>query len=367
MKFTTLLLAASIPVVKVIMVTLVGTFIALKRINILNEDGRNHLNKVAFYVFTPALVYANLAKTLTLHSFITLGLILGCCSAGNLGNMLVIIIPAVCKEKGSPFGDHDVCLKFGMAYASLSMAIGSIYLWLYVYNIMRISSSKMIEEIEGSVNGVIEGSLSISSRNGCEPQLQECSISEDNVEGPGSNKFKQQLKMLAKKINLKRLLAPPTIGAIAGFIVGVIPPFRRLMIGESAPLHVIQDSAFLLGDGTIPTVSLIMGGNLTRGLKGSEVHIPVIIGILIVRNILLPLFGIFIVKGAIHFGMVSSDPLYNFVLLLQFTLPPAMSISTISQLFGAGQSECSVIMLWTYAFASVSLALWTILFMWLVS
>ncbi|KAF5201285.1 Auxin efflux carrier-like protein, partial [Thalictrum thalictroides] len=108
-----------------------------------------------------------------------------------------------------------------------------------------------------------------------------------------------------------------------------------------------------------------MGGNLTKGLKGSEVHIPVIVGIVVVRNILLPLFGIFVVKGAIHFGMVHSDPLYNFVLLLQFTLPPAMSISTISQLFGAGQSECSVIMLWTYAFASVSLALWSILFMWL--
>ncbi|KAF5188435.1 Auxin efflux carrier-like protein, partial [Thalictrum thalictroides] len=214
MKFKTLLLAASIPLVKVIIVTLVGSFIALDRISILNEDAMDHLNKVAFYVFTPALVYANLAKTLTLHSLVTLwfmplnifitfvsgsilgwllirltrapshlrGLILGCCSAGNLGNMLVIIIPAICKEKGSPFGDQDVCLKYGMAYASLSMAIGSIYLWLYVYNIMRVSSSKMIKEIDGSVDGMIEGAVNISSRNCCEPQLQECSISEDSVD-----------------------------------------------------------------------------------------------------------------------------------------------------------------------------------------
>lgn len=47
---------------------------------------------------------------------------------GNLGNMLLIIIPAVCKEKGSPFGNSDVCRSYGLAYASLSMAVSSFLL-----------------------------------------------------------------------------------------------------------------------------------------------------------------------------------------------------------------------------------------------
>ena len=34
-------------------------------------------------------------------------LILAVCSAGNLGNILLIIIPAICKQKGSPFGDAN--------------------------------------------------------------------------------------------------------------------------------------------------------------------------------------------------------------------------------------------------------------------
>lgn len=42
---------------------------------------------------------------------------------GNMGNMLLIIIPAVCKEKGSPFGDPDVCYEYGIAYSSLSLAV----------------------------------------------------------------------------------------------------------------------------------------------------------------------------------------------------------------------------------------------------
>ena len=29
---------------------------------------------------------------------------------GNLGNLPSIIVQAVCREKGSPFGEPDVCL-----------------------------------------------------------------------------------------------------------------------------------------------------------------------------------------------------------------------------------------------------------------
>lgn len=44
-------------------------------------------------------------------------------NTGNLGNILIIIVPAVCKEKGSPFGAPDICSTYGLAYASLSMAV----------------------------------------------------------------------------------------------------------------------------------------------------------------------------------------------------------------------------------------------------
>jgi hypothetical protein len=43
--------------------------------------------------------------------------------AGNLGNMLLIIIPAVCDEDNSPFGDSSVCSTDGESYAVLSMAV----------------------------------------------------------------------------------------------------------------------------------------------------------------------------------------------------------------------------------------------------
>ncbi|KAG5542698.1 hypothetical protein RHGRI_015725 [Rhododendron griersonianum] len=313
-------------------------------------------------------------------------LVIGCCAAGNLGNILIIIIPAVCKDKGSPFGDPDVCHRYGMAYASLSMAVGAVYLWSYVYNIVRISSSKSSKEVKivDSLECMSSKETSISEPLSYkEPLLSSvaCVVSEDHAaqfalpctrfEGKAQVQFldhvKQKIGMLLGKINLKRLLAPSTIGAIVGFIVGLVPQIRTALIGDTAPLQVIQDCVSLLGDGAIPAVTLILGGNLLRGLKGSGIQKSIILGVIVARYIALPLMGIVIVKGALRFGFVHENPLYQFVLLLQFAVPPAMNIGTITQLFGAGESECSVIMLWTYALASISLTLWSTFFMWLVT
>ncbi|KAI3409614.1 uncharacterized protein J3R85_019090 [Psidium guajava] len=353
MALLDLFVVALMPVLKVLLITALGSFLAISQVDILGEEARKHLNNIVFFVFNPALVFSYLAKSITYESMASLwfmpcnilltfilgsalgwmlirfsqapdhlqGLVLGCCAAGNLGNMPLIIIPAVCREKGSPFGDPESCNTHGMAYASLSMAIGAIYMWSYVYNIMRLFSTKI----------------------------------------------KKFLRMIQTNINPRTLFAPSTIGAIVGFIVGTTPPLRKATIGDSAPLHVVQDSASFLGDAAIPAVTLLLGANLLRGLRGSSIHPPVVIGILAVRYIALPLLGMVIVREAVYLGLVQSDPLYQFVLLLQFALPPAMNIGTMTQLFRAGEAECSVILLWAYVLAAVSLTLWSAFFMWLVS
>jgi auxin efflux carrier family protein len=45
-------------------------------------------------------------------------------NAGNLGNLLLIIVPAVCDEDGNPFGrDRDIGRSRGLSYSPLSMAV----------------------------------------------------------------------------------------------------------------------------------------------------------------------------------------------------------------------------------------------------
>lgn len=69
---------------------------------------------------------------------------------------------------------------------------------------------------------------------------------------------------------------------------------------------------------------------VNSGLKGSGIRFTLIVGILAVRFVLLPLLGIVIVKSAVQFGLVHSDPLYQFILLLQFAVPPAMNIGMVN-------------------------------------
>ncbi|XP_027186613.1 protein PIN-LIKES 3-like isoform X2 [Cicer arietinum] len=314
------------------------------------------------------------------------GLALGCCAAGNLGNLPLIIVPAVCKQKGNPFGDLDICHRNGLAYASLSMAIASIYIWSIVYNIVRIYSNKISNEVkvDDSTNitpvcALENGQENISTcyvgpsvsndKSHADHVKQfgiECTIPNGRGKVPKKERIVKQLKVLAEKINLKVLFAPSTIGAIVGLIIGVVPIFRKLLIVDNAVLGVLQDSIVMVGDAGIPAMTLLVGANLLKGLKGLGKQFPLIVGIIVVRFILLPVIGIGIVKGAIHIGLIHPDPLYQFLLLLQFALPPAVAMSTITQLFGASEGECSVIMLATYSCAAFSLTLWSTFFMWLV-
>ncbi|KAJ9541232.1 hypothetical protein OSB04_027738 [Centaurea solstitialis] len=394
MGFLELFSTASMPVLKVLILTGLGSFLALDSVDILGQTTRKQVNNIVFFVFTPALISSNLAETITLKSIISMwfmpvnilltfiigsvlawllvvitkppqhlkGLIIGSCAAGNLGNLLLIIVPAVCQEKGSPFGDPDVCNQYAMAYASLSLALGAVFLWSYVYNLVRFFSTVSQDSCNNGVAPLKQEDLT--------EYLLPSSSSTVNTKGKAKvtlDSMKQKLGKFLKQVNLKAIFAPSTIGAIVGFIIGTITPLRRVLIGTTAPLRVIQDSASLIGDAAIPTMTLIIGGNLLKGLKGSGVSLSVVFGIVCVRYVLLPLFGILIVKGALYFGLVAADPLYLFVLLIQYAVPPAMNIGTITQLFGVGESECSVIMLWAYGLASVALTLWSMLFMWLVA
>ncbi|KAL2247352.1 UNVERIFIED_CONTAM: Protein PIN-LIKES 7 [Sesamum indicum] len=126
---------------------------------------------------------------------------------------------------------------------------------------------------------------------------------------------------------VEELKAPPVLAAIIGLIFGGVTWLRNLIIGENAPLRVIDDSVKLLGDGTIPCITLILGGNLTQGLSKARLKSTTVVAVICVRYAILPAVGIGVVKLASHLGFLPSDPLYHFVLMLQFTVPPAMNIA----------------------------------------
>jgi len=62
-------------------------------------------------------------------------------------------------------------------------------------------------------------------------------------------------------------------------------------------------------------------------LKSSTIKPLTLISIIIGRLFLLPVIGLFIVKAAANFGLLPVDPLFQYVLVMQYAMPPAMNIS----------------------------------------
>ncbi|KAK3413667.1 hypothetical protein EUGRSUZ_I02215 [Eucalyptus grandis] len=420
MGFWTLFEVASMPILQVLLISGLGAFMATEYCGLLTADARKSLNKIVFMVFTPSLMFAGLARTVTFQDIISWwfmpvniavtfliggmlgwivvkllkpkpyleGLVIATCASGNLGNLLLIIVPAICNEDNSPFGDKSACSSVGLSYASFSMALGGFFIWTYTYQLVRSSSVKYKElqaadDFSKQPNKDLDSNestrllkgenqepvaISVQSTKSVEDVEDQAVISQES-----SGKSEKESVTLWGKFAgvlhkiLEELLAPATLAAILGFIFGAISWLRKLIIGDSAPLRVIQDSVKLLGDGTIPCITLILGGNLTQGLRTSRIRPCVILGVLSVRYIISPAIGIGVVKAANSLGFLPPDPLYHYVLMVQFTLPPAMNIGTMTQLFNVGQEECSVLFLWTYLAAALALTFWSTVYMWILS
>ncbi|KAJ3689194.1 hypothetical protein LUZ61_018358 [Rhynchospora tenuis] len=409
MDILSLFLVASMPIIQVLLIGIIGAFLASGYSNILTACARKDMNKVVFHVFTPALMFVSLAKTVTLEDVISwwfmpvnigivyiTGGILGWlaakflrlplylrpvitafCSAGNFGNLLLIIVPAVCEQEGNPFnGSEDFCKSRGLSYSSLSMALGGFFIWTHTYSIMKKAGKIYHETQQSDITGDQvkadtdpEAILPASSKADEEREQTQIHVPllSDEVDAEEEKKglFTSIKEVLVQII--EELLEPPTISAILGFIVGVIPWLKSLIIGEHAPLHVIQETLQLLGDGTIPVITLILGGNLTAGFHKSVLKRQAIIAIICIRYLVLPIIGIGVVNLAYELGFLPHDPMYRYVLMIQFTVPPAMNIATMAQLFDVGHEESSVIFLWTYLVAAIALTAWSTVFMWVLS
>jgi predicted permease len=384
-----LLLVASMPIVQVLLIGVIGAFLASGYSKILTSSALRDMNKVVFTVFTPSLMFASLAKTVTLSDVISWwfmpvnigitfivggtlgwiackilkppqhfrGMIIAFCSAGNLGNLLLIIVPAVCDEDGNPFGkDRSLCRSRGLSYSSLSMALGGLFIWTHTYSLMQ-KAGKMYHKMQSKsiqcpadsdeehhpaqghdqvkLDGETayadeEAALLVSAKlapehneeNQMEAPLLTC---EREIANKGG--FWTNLKETVHQV-VEELMAPPTVSAILGFVVGLVPWLKSLVIGNGAPLRVIQESLQLMGNGTIPCITLILGGNLTQGLRKSVLKRTVIITIVCIRYVIQPLIGMAVVHAAYGVGFLPHDPLYRYVLMMQFALPPAMNIGS---------------------------------------
>ncbi|CAL5079781.1 unnamed protein product [Urochloa decumbens] len=276
------------------------------------------------------------------------------------------------------------------------MALGGVYIWTYTHSVMKRSGEAYRRMRQATsitpVACVIDPKEPVipkeeKEHNGCGGPTAISTTPSQSIAGAGKEEHEILVPLLSGSSNhhqsaeskslwwkvkqgtrqmTQELTSPPTTGAVIGLVIGTVPWLRSVFVGSNAPLRAVQDALKLLGNGTIPCLMLILGGNLTKGVRKTKVPPAVVAAIICVRYVILPLVGVAVVRAAREMGFLPPDPLYQYTLMMHFAVPPAMSIGTMSQLYDVGQEECSVILLWTYLVAALALTVWSTVFMWIL-
>ncbi|KAK4766717.1 hypothetical protein SAY87_008359 [Trapa incisa] len=141
---------AVMPIAKVFTICFLGFLMASKYANILPPNGRKLLNGLVFSLLLPCLIFSQLGQAISLQKmmewwFIPMNIVLATISGsvigfivasivhppypffkftiiqigiGNIGNVPLVLIAALCRDRNNPFGDSDKCSTDGTAYIS---------------------------------------------------------------------------------------------------------------------------------------------------------------------------------------------------------------------------------------------------------
>ncbi|KAJ1285952.1 hypothetical protein BS78_03G316600 [Paspalum vaginatum] len=400
---------ALLPIAKVFTVCFMGFLMASKYINILQPNGRKLLNGLVFSLLLPCLIFSQLGRAITLENmiqwwYIPVNIVVGAVSGsligfvvasiirppypyfkftiihigiGNIGNIPLVLIAALCRDPSNPFGDSDKCNQDGNAYISFGQWVGAIIVYTYVFKMLAPPPGQTFdgsEEDELPIKASEEnaapglGKYPISTHTGTvpenEPLLSSEEVQKEHATSVGT-KIMGCLKSVFKFMKDKQLLQPPIIASFFAIVIGVIPFLKSFVLTDDAPLFFFTDSCLILGEAMIPCILLAVGGNLVDGPgEGSKrLGVRTTVAIIFARLVLVPLAGVGIVMLVDKLGFIpKDDKMFKFVLLLQHSMPTSVLSGAVANLRGCGK-ESAAILFWVHIFAVFSMAGWILLFL----
>ncbi|XP_021291694.1 protein PIN-LIKES 6 [Herrania umbratica] len=384
---------AVLPIAKVFTMCFLGFLMASKYVNILPANGRKLLNGLVFSLLLPCLIFSQLGQAVTLQKmlewwFIPMNVVLGAISGsligfvivtlvkppypyfkfsiiqigiGNIGNVPLVLIAALCRDTSNPFGDTETCSTQGTAYISFGQWVGAIILYTYVFH-MFAPPAEGTFDLE-DVNLPLKNPPKDASPEQVPLLMQEAAVTDSDNSGKG--KIKKFLVFVYEKLKIKQILQPPIIASILAMVLGAVPVLKRLIFTTDAPLYFFTDSCIILGEAMIPCILLALGGNLVDGPGpgSSRIGLRTLVAIIIGRLCLVPPAGLGIVTLADKLGFLpANDKMFRFVLLLQHTMPTSVLSGAVANLRGCGK-EAAAVLFWVHIFAVFSMAGWIILYL----
>jgi len=393
---TTLLKFAVLPIGKVLVMCALGLLLATKTVNILPATSRRQLSKLVFSLFLPCLIFTQLGKAVTLAKIIewwfipvnvilssTFGCLLGYAVAflvkpppqffnftvvmigiGNIGNIPLVIIGAICREKGNPFEDSATCNTNGVAYISFGQWVGAVIVYTYVYYMLAPP-----ENPTGLNNSTDALSSKALMANGSQNLVSNDPETEVSIPLIGSEPTPEQPKGLSllkhwlQQARVMDILQPPVVASLLALVFGCVPLLRSLIFTEHSFLYFLFDSLNILGGATVPCIMLVLGGNLVQGAGSSELGLRTTVAITFTRLFLIPPMGMSVVLMADKFGFLPpGNKMFKFVLLLQHSMPSSILAGAVTNLRGHAEKEASAILFYEHVLAIVSMAGWLVLY-----
>ncbi|KAJ1377885.1 Membrane transport protein [Sesbania bispinosa] len=385
---------AVLPIAKVFTICFLGFVMASKYVYILPANGRKLLNGLVFSLLLPCLIFSQLGQAVTLQKmlnwwFIPINVVLSYIAGsligflvasiihppypffkftiiqigiGNIGNVPLVLIGALCRDPSNPFGDSEKCSTDGTAYISFGQWVGAIIVYTYVFNMLAPPP-------EGTFD-IDKETLPLKSALKHDDSLEQVPLLTEKEEltltDPNASKkwkINDLLTFLYEQLKLKQLLQPPIIASILAIVLGAVPFLKRLIFTDDAPLFFFTDSCMILGDAMIPCILLALGGNLVDGPGSSKLGFRTTAAISFARLVLVPPTGLGIVMLADKLGFLPpDDKMFRFVLLLQHTMPTSVLSGAVANLRGCGK-EAAAVLFWIHIFAIFSIAGWIILYL----
>ncbi|KAL6574458.1 Protein PIN-LIKES 6 [Orobanche minor] len=337
---------AVMPIAKVFTMCFLGFLMASKYVNILPANGRKLLNGLVFSLLLPCLIFSQLGQALTFQKmiewwFIPFNVVLATISGSiiglvvasivrppypyfsrNIGNVPLVLIAALCRDKSNPFGDFSKCSQDGNAYISFGQWVGAIILYTYVFHMLAPPGGTF--DVENGNLPVKNPSGNIGNalaKDNSPEQIPLLAAGEDipaNSSALKKDNVKDFLKYLYEKLKLKQIIQPPIVASILAIFIGCIPYLKKLVFTSDAPLYFFTDSCMILGEAMIPCILLALGGNLVDGpgQGSSRIGARTTAAIIFGRLVLVPPTGLGIVMLADKLGFLPrGDKMFRFVLL----------------------------------------------------
>jgi len=363
---------ASVPLLHVLLGGAGGTLLAW--LGVLDAAALKALAKLSVWVFIPSMTFVTLAETLDASRLqqwwflpvnVLLNHLLGgclglavalllrvrdptafrlvicCVAAGNMGNLPMVVILAVCEADHQHVLFGSECSRHGVSYVCLGMWAAQTVQFSLINRVLAPSDFDPVESCEevAEVSPVNYGKES-------ELPASVSGVSHRSSDGETPRSSATLLDRCSGWVQ------PPVIASWAAMFVGTSPA-KSWVFGETAILAPLRAVLTHYGHGFTAAAMLTLGGNLMKGPASSQqvLGCRAIAAVVVARLLILPFLGFYGVKLADAVGLLPSDPLFKFVCVLQHGSPSAIALSTICTIHSRGMAEISTLLFWIYLFA----------------